>query len=229
MCGRFTLQEPKLITKRFGVSGKLPLFEPTFNAAPSQSIPIVVKRFPKRVVLMKWGFIPEWGKEKGINLINIRSESVKEKPYFRKVLMKRRCIVPCSGFYEWRQAKDEKIPYYIYLKDKAMFGFAGLYSSLSDAEGKTIDTFAILTCPPNSFMKKLHNRMPVILNKKDESSWLDNESKGDYLLKLLKPYSSNLMKTHSVSKLVNNTRNNSKELIKHKDKYVVVDNNTVGV
>ena len=215
MCGRFILSEPKLISKRFRVADKLPLFEPTYNAAPSQSIPVVVKRSPNTVVLMKWGFVPEWGREKGISFINIRSESTKEKPYFKGVLRKRRCIIPSDGFYEWRVVGNKKIPYYVFLKDRSLFGFAGLYSSLVDAEGKEYESFAILTCPSNTFLKRIHNRMPVILKEKDENVWLQKDiSDTEFLHSFLKPYPSDEMKAHPVSKMVNNTGNDNKNLIK---------------
>jgi len=215
MCGRFTLSEPKLISKRFGVINKLPFFEPTYNAAPSQSIPVVVKRSPNTAVLMKWGFLPEWGKEKGISLINIRSESTKEKPYFKGVLKKRRCIIPSNGFYEWRVVGNEKVPYYIFLKERSIFGFAGLYSSLVDSEGKKHESFAIITCLPNTFLKRIHNRMPVILKEKDENAWLQKETSDiELLYSFMKSYPHKEMKAHSVSRMVNDTENDSKSLTK---------------
>ena len=215
MCGRFILSKPKLISKRFRAINKLPLFEPTYNAAPSQMIPVMVKRSPNAVVLMKWGFVPEWGGEKGISVINIRSESTKEKPYFKGVLIKRRCIIPSDGFYEWRMIGDEKVPYYIFLKDKSLFGFAGLYSSLVDAERKRCESFAILTCSPNTLLKKIHNRMPVILKEKDEDAWLQKDiSDTKCLYGFLKPHPSNEMKARSASTMVNNTRNDNNKLIK---------------
>lgn len=212
MCGRFTLIKPKLVKKRFHTVNDIPLFEPTYNVAPSQFFPVVTKNSPNKINLMRWGYIPEWGKEKGISLINIRSESTKEKPYFRNVLSTRRCIIPSTGFFEWKKEGNSKTPYFIYLKGKKLFGFAGVYSNLKDAEGKEVNTFAILTCPANEFMKGIHERMPVILGEKDEELWLDEESKVDKLEKLLTPYEGE-MEGYPISKLVNSPENDGEKII----------------
>jgi putative SOS response-associated peptidase YedK len=141
-----------------------------------------------------------------------------EKKYFQKILLTQRCIIPADGFYEWRtvnlEGKDEKYPFFIYLKNRPLFGFAGLYNKLEDAEGKPLYTFAILTCPPNSIVKEVHHRMPAILEEKDENSWLDTENKDlKGLHKIIKPYPSKRMSLHPVSKRVNSPRNDDEKLI----------------
>lgn len=218
MCGRYTLAQPNNIKKRFNTTNNISHFEASYNISPSQAVPTIIQNSPNTITLMRWGFMPEWDKEKKYSLINIRKESTKEKPYFKKVLLERRCIVAASGFYEWRsvnlEGKSEKYPFYIYLKDKSLFGFAGLYTKVSDAEKRPIYTFAIITCPPNDTIKKVHHRMPVILEKKDEEAWLNSKSKDfDNLFKLLKPYPSEKMKLHPVSKRVNNPRFDDEKLI----------------
>ena len=217
MCGRYTLGKPQVIPKRFNTSNKLPLVDPTYNVAPSQTLPVIVKKSPNKTALMRWGFIPHWSNNRKFSMINIRSETTKEKPYFKKILLNNRCLIPADGFYEWKKVKlekrFEKLPYFIFLKNHPVFAFAGLYSSIEDAERKPVETFAILTSPPNFLMKPIHNRMPVILDKKDEEKWLDPENKNfDNLYKLLKPYPPAKMQAHVVSKRVNNPRNDNKKL-----------------
>ena len=217
MCGRFTLAKPEKVQKRFNTQNKMPLFEASYNISPSQTLPVITKNSPNRITMMKWGFM--WSKNAPHGPINIRKETTKEKKYFRRILLSQRCIIPADGFYEWKtinlEGKDEKYPFYFYLAGQKLFGFAGLYNKLTDAEGKPLYTFAILTCPPNNKIKKVHKRMPVILRKKDEAVWLDPENKDfDRLFNMLKPYPSGKIKMNPVSRRVNNPRNDDENLIK---------------
>lgn len=216
MCGRFTLGNPQKIQKRFETSNKIPIFEPSFNITPNQTVPVVTRNSPNMITMMRWGFA--WSKDAKQGTINIRKETTKEKKYFQRVLLNQRCIIPTDGFYEWRtvnlEGKDEKYPFYIYLKNRPLFGFAGLFNKLADAEGKSIYTFAILTCPPNSLVKKVHHRMPAILKEKDEDSWLDPKNKDfNKLYKSVESYPTEKMKLHPVSKRVNNPGNDDEKLI----------------
>lgn len=218
MCGRYTLSTTANFKKRFGILGQVPKFDKSYNVSPSTYNPVIVRNSPNKVLMMKWGFIPEWSKDRKFLLINIRRESLKEKPYFKKVLVSRRCLIPADGFYEWKKVVlekvEEKIPYYFHLAGRKIFSFAGLYSLLSDAEGKPIYTYAIITCPPNKVISQVHNRMPVILNKKDEDYWLDPDNKDtDKLSDLLLPYS-NTLKLYPVGRGINNPVNDSQSLIK---------------
>lgn len=225
MCGRFTLTEPQKIEKRFETSNKLPLLEPNYNVAPSFTMPIITKNSPNKAIMAKWGFLPVWEykKSKPFGLINIRSETCKEKPYFKNVLLSSRCLIPATGFYEWKEMKlenkPEKFPFYITLKDQELFSFAGVYAMYEDAEKKPQYYFAILTSEPNTFMKDIHRRMPVILEKKEEEKYLDPHNKDfDSLYKLITTqYPSDKMKAYPVSKAVNSPRNNSKDLIKEQE------------
>lgn len=216
MCGRFVVAKPEKIEKRFKTSNKLPMFTASYNIAPSETLPTIVRKSPNQIVMMRWGFI--WSKNSKYGTINIRSETTKEKPFFKKFLLTKRCIIPSDGFYEWRtvnlEGKDEKYPFFIYLKNKKMFGFAGIYNDFKDAEGKPHYTFAILTCPPNKTVKEVHHRMPVILKDKDEENWLNPEN-DDFmkLYKLLKPYPAKDMGLHAVSRRVNNPRNDDPKLV----------------
>ena len=174
--------------------------------------------------MAKWGFIPVWEhkKPRPFGLINVRSESCQEKPYFKNVLLSSRCLIPSTGFFEWKEItlekKPEKVPFFISLKDQDLFSFAGVYSMYEDAEGKPQYYFAILTSEPNSFMKDIHKRMPVILEKKEEGKFLDPDNKDfEALYKLIcTQYPSDKMKAYPVSRAVNSPRNNSKELLEER-------------
>ena len=222
MCGRFTLTEPGDIELRFSVQGKLHYIEPNYNVAPSFTMPIITRNSSNKAIMAKWGFLPVWEykKPKPFGLINIRSETCKEKPYFKNVLLSSRCLIPATGFFEWKQMKlenkAEKIPFFITLKDQELFSFAGVYSMYEDAEKKPHYYFAILTGEPNSFMKDIHRRMPVILEKKEEEKYLDPDNKDfDSLFKLITTqYPSDKMKAYPVSREVNSPRNNNKDLLK---------------
>jgi len=217
MCGRFTITTPEKIEKRFITTNKLPMFEASWNVAPSQMIPTITRNSPNKITMMKWGFI--WSKDSKFGSINIRSESTKEKPFFKYFLLDKRCLIVADSFYEWGvvnlEGKDEKYPFNFYLNDRELFGFAGVYNDFKDAEGKPYYTCAILTCPPNNVVKRIHNRMPVIIQEKDEDYWLDPENKDfDKLYKLLSPYPEADMKMHIVSKRVNSPRYDDPDLVK---------------
>jgi putative SOS response-associated peptidase YedK len=222
MCGRFALTEPEKILSRYDLLTPPPRMEPNYNVAPSFTMPIITRNSPNKAIMAKWGFLPVWEykKPKPFGLINIRSETCKEKPYFKNVLLSARCLVPATGFYEWKElkleGKAEKIPFFISLKDQELFSFAGVYAMCEDAEKKPQYYFAILTSEPNSFMKDIHRRMPVILEKKEEDKYLDPDNKDfDSLYNLITTqYPSDKMKTYPVSKAVNSPRNNSKDLLK---------------
>lgn len=216
MCGRFTIGKTENIESRFKTSNKLPLFEPTWNVAPSQVIPTITRNSPNKITMMKWGLV--WNKDSKFGTINIRSESTKEKPFFKHFLLDKRCLIVADSFYEWGQVnlegKPEKYPFNFYLKDRELFGFGGIYNDFKDAEGKPFYTCAILTTIPNKKVAKIHNRMPVILKEKDEEEWLNPENKEfDKLYNLLTPYPEEDMQLHIVSKRVNSPRNDDKNLV----------------
>lgn len=218
MCGRYTLATSANFKKRFGIFGDIPKIGVSYNISPSTYNPVIIRNSPNRIVMMKWGFIPQWSKDNKFTLINIRKETLLEKPYFQKILMSARCLIPADGFYEWKKVNlegyDERIPYYIQLANHATFSFAGLYSILSDAEGKSIYTYAIITCPPNNAMKTIHNRMPVIIDAENEETWLEQETENvDKLSKLLIPFE-NTLRLYPVGKKVNNPVNDGPYLIK---------------
>jgi len=147
-----------------------------YNIAPSQQLPVIVKHKVRDLKIMKWGLVPFWSKDGKQQLINIRADSAISKPMFTRLIKARRCLVPATGFYEWKRTSDGKIPFLVRLKSQDYFSFAGLYDILKTPEGKEIPAYAIITTEPNDLMSKIHNRMPVILKKQDENNWLNPDN-----------------------------------------------------
>jgi len=219
MCGRIAFYQIEDLKKRFKTVNSLS-FNPSYNVSPGVLFPVITKNSPNKGELMKWGLVPSWSKDPktGYKIINAREEDIENKPAFRKPIQSQRCIVPANGFFEWKRLKlenkEEKIPFYIKLKNEPIVGLAGIYDIWKDAEGKEIKSFAIITTKANEMMQEIHERMPVILKVDDEEKWLDKETDFSEILKLLTPYESEEMESYPVSLLVNNPQNNNKEIIK---------------
>lgn len=216
MCGRYAIPDPGDIPLHFKGTRIGYDVKPRYNAAPSEELPIVVNTGENHIELMRWGLVPFWAKDTsiGYKMINARAETLSVKPSFRKAFSLQRCIVPAGGFFEWKQVGKEKVPFYIFLKTHQLFGFAGLYDTWHDKQGRELKTYTIITTVPNELVGTIHNRMPAILEKKDEETWLNpDETDPDRLVPLLHPYPTNEMGAYPVSRLVNSPRNDTKEVI----------------
>jgi len=222
MCGRFTSQyswaELRALYGLSDISFPATNFPPRYNIAPTQDVPVVRLNDGKReAALLKWGLVPSSAKDTrdAAKLINARSETVAEKPAFRSAFRHRRCLVPADGFYEWQKiSPKEKQPWFITLKDKAPFAFAGIYEWWIPREGPRIETFAILTCAPNALCAPVHDRMPVILTPESFRVWLGEELVSpDKLKTLLKPFDAAKMTAWRVGRAVGNVANDEPGLI----------------
>lgn len=166
---------------------------------------------------MRWGFLPPWAKDVsvGYKMINARSETIAEKPTFKRAFKEQRCLIIADGFYEWKKTGKEKQPVRIVLKSKGLFAFAGLWSAWTEPDSKKeLVTCAIITCAANSLLKQVHDRMPVILGKDEEEAWLDKALKEPAdLSSLLRPYPDDEMEFYPVSKLVNAATVNEPSLV----------------
>ncbi len=216
MCGRFTLTiDINTVAKAFHVA---PTVQATarYNIAPTQEVVTVMRNGAAHLELLRWGLIPSWAKEESIGskMINARAETLAEKPSFKGLLRSKRCLVVADGFYEWKQEHGGKVPMYITMKDHEPFAFAGLWDTWKSPEGEQIRTCTIITTNPNDVVLPIHNRMPAILTPEAREEWLDPGLQDDHvLLHLLSPYPSDAMIARPVSRLVNNPRNDSPELI----------------
>ena len=222
MCGRFTMAIDSDDVRTQLALGQMPLdWEPRYNIAPLQTVPVVrqsAKRGKYEVALMRWGLVPSWADDPkiGNRMINARAEGIEDKPSFRKPIRSRRCLVIADGFYEWKAnpGKKTKTPYFIHMKDRNPFAFAGLWDSWESPDGSSLKTCTIITTGPNELMATLHDRMPVILHPRDYAKWLDTSPQTpENLLPLIKPYPAEAMSAHPVSTLVNKPGNDSAELV----------------
>jgi putative SOS response-associated peptidase YedK len=222
MCGRFTakltwqqLHDLYEIDPPGSTQDELDL-TPRYNIAPTQTVPVVRLNSKRRreFALLRWGLIPFWSKDSKIahRAINARAETIATAPAFREAFRKRRCLVPASGFYEWRKLDDgSKQPYFIGMRDGAPFAFAGLWERWEKGEAP-VETFTIITGEPNSLLAKLHNRMPMILDPDDYDAWL---TAADTAIPqaLLQPFPAQLMTAYAVTNRVNNAKDDAAEMI----------------
>lgn len=216
MCGRFAVSITKTDIEKLlpGLSSNQEI-KPNFNVAPTQMVATIKDETPNEISFQKWGLIPFWAKEKsiGTRMINARGETVQKKASFRNAFKKRRCLIPATGYYEWKKVGKEKFPYYLGFDNKP-FLMAGLWEKWTDKEtGEIIESNTIITTEPNEFTAEVHDRMPVILNQDDAQAWINPQSTKDELQELLIPYPSDGMTAWQVSKEVNSPRNNFPELI----------------
>lgn len=179
--------------------------EPRYNIAPTQTIVGITDEGERQARAFRWGLIPFWAKDAtiGSKMINARSETVAEKPSFRHALAKRRCLIPADGFYEWQKGPGGKTPTYVRFRDGRLFAFAGLWETWTPPEGSAVATCTVLTTEPNELMAPIHNRMPVILEPADESTWLDPDTPPARRIELLKPFAPEEMEAFPVSRRVN--------------------------
>lgn len=217
MCGRYTLTTPPdEIAEILGISYSLST-SPRYNIAPTQNILIarLNEQNKRELAMLRWGLIPAFIKDpkKVVNPINARSESVKEKPFFREAFRKRRCLIPVDGYYEWRALGKLKQPYLMRLTTKRVFFLAGIWETWISPEGEVIETAAMLTTAANDIVAKVHDRMPTILKAENFSSWLNDTQDLDSLSSLFIPYESTGMEIYPVSTRVNSGRNESPECI----------------
>lgn len=207
MCGRYSLICIDDLGNRFRVFDPMMGARSHFNIAPGNEMPVIMRSGENHLAILRWGLIPSWTKDirSVMPLINARAETLGEKPAFRSLLKSHRCLVPASGFFEWKNDGNRKNPWYFRLTDAPLFSFAGLYDQWHNPEGVTVSTYTIVTCEASSLLAPVHDRMPVILSRTAEERWLDPEPVGPgELKKILVPYPAGGMEAIPVSDLVNN-------------------------
>lgn len=215
MCGRFTLDTSvEVLESELGIV--LTEIQPSYNIAPThQVLSIVGTEEGRKAGYLQWGLVPSWAKDPkiGSKMINARSETVDDKPSFKRLLTRRRCLIVADSFYEWKRLSGGKQPYRITVNDGRPFTFAGLWDRW-EHDGQKLVTCTILTTKPNKLMQSIHDRMPVILQDNEQAQWIDPliDDK-NFLKNLLVPLDSSIMKAYPVSKKVNNPANNDKSLI----------------
>ena len=197
----------------------VPELEPRYNVAPTQDVPAVraAEEGARRFAMLHWGLVPKWAKERAIGnrMINGRAETLAEKPSFRDAFRKRRCLVLADGWYEWQVAPGGKQPWFIRRKDARPFAFAGLWERWKDpSDGSMLESCTIVTTDAAESIKKIHERMPVVLEETDWDRWTDTAfSDTGTLSELLKPCDPKTLEAWPVSREVNAPKNQGPGLI----------------
>lgn len=218
MCGRYLLDTPvNDLVEHFDVD--VPTFDDwpkRYNLAPTQSAPAILRgeAGERRMGLLRWGLIPSWAKDRSIGnrMINARSETAASKPAFRVAFSRRRCLIPMSGFYEWRKGESGKTPFLIAPPDGRLFGVAGLWERWEDPEGEPVHSFTILTTAASRWMSTLHDRMPAVLDAAAARRWLDPEADRTSLEEILGPAPDDTFAAWELSRAVNAPRNDRPEV-----------------
>ena len=221
MCGRFKLEAPfKEIVQLYNLTNSVNTWA-RYNVAPTQDVLVIVDDPETKVhrgEMMRWGLVPFWAKDVkiGYSLINAKAETIAEKPAFREAFKKRRCIIPADGFYEWQKLDaKQKQPYAILMRDRGVFGFAGVWEKWTDkASGEIVRSCTIITTEPNALCAPIHNRMPVILDPKDYAAWLGEEPATPAAIRaLLKPFQPSRMEAFKIGPRIGNVKYDEPSLI----------------
>lgn len=230
MCGRYSVSKGKdELRVRFSAAvvgdGELQ----RYNVAPTQLSAVITCGEPSVINVFRWGLLPSNATDPsaGARLINARAETILEKYPFSKLLDSKRCIVPADGFYEWKKKGNVKIPHRFTLADESLFAFAGLWDAWVDRNtGEIINSFTIITVKPNELVAPVHDRMPAILTIENEKLWLDTGIPPMEAVSLLQPYPAELMKSTTVSNLVNSPFNESPAVLERAD-YNIAEQGTL--
>ena len=222
MCYNLSYREPdaqKLHTRYAHLlpPPALPLDLPTYYFVSGFDHPALPVIKHDRIELNEWGLIPFWvkdaeaAKKLKAQTLNAVGETLFDKPAYRDCMMKQRCLIPVDGFIEWRDLNKAKYPHYITVKSNEIFSLGGIYSTWTDkSTGEIKTSFAVITTPANPMMQKIHNlkqRMPLIIAQTDESKWIDRDLSKNEIQSLIKPYDESDMQAYTISKYVNNPRN----------------------
>jgi putative SOS response-associated peptidase YedK len=217
MCGRYSLICIDDLGNRFRVHNPMIGTRSKFNVAPASEMPVIVQQEKPEIALMRWGLVPHWTKDSKTapKPINARAESLADKQMFSPLLKSSRCLVPASGFYEWKKEGKRKIPFYFHLPDEPLFAFAGLYDTWHGPDGTPLMTYTIITCDANPLLAEVHDRMPVILTRENEERWLSHDPlSAQDLARILARYPASAMVRVAVSTRVNSLAADDEDLIR---------------
>jgi putative SOS response-associated peptidase YedK len=218
MCGRYAFFSPAEAVKRTFALDLLPELKPRYNIAPTQSVPAlrVVEEGRRSLAMLHWGLVPHWAKERAIGnrMINARSETLTEKPSYREAFRRRRCLVLADGWYEWQPAPGGKQPWFVRLRDPRPIAFAGLWEKWKDPAGGLLESCTIVTCNASESIRKIHDRMPVVLPEESWDRWMDPAcSDTESLSRILGPCEAKALRAWQVGRLVNAPKNEGPKLI----------------
>lgn len=215
MCGRFALYaDEQQIVSHFKLKRGF-FMNPRYNIAPSQTIPYIMSK-AEQIDFGRWGLIPSWQK-KTVEIppghINARFETLLEKPTFKQSFLQQRCLIPASGYYEWKEIQNKKQPFFVRIIDQPLFAFAGLWSTWQSGNGEVIMSCAIITIEAPPFLQRLHERMPAILSPEHYSFWLAKENKVTEIAPLLAAMQPENLKIIPVTSRMGNPKFEGKECV----------------
>ncbi len=224
MCGRFVSSTPvsALAEQFLAEEVKAPEKDASFNVAPTDDVyAVATSKGRRQLGSFHWGLVPSWAKDPSVGnrMINLRAESVSDKPSFRRLLQRRRCVIPADGFYEWKDMGRgrKKQPFLIRANDGRPLALAGLWEVWKDREAQDAEwlrSCTILTTDANELVAPLHDRMPAILLPEAWDTWLDEDvTDVDVLAGLLVPCPSELLEMWPVTTDVNSVQNNRPDLV----------------
>lgn len=211
MCGRYNLRATPAEIQQFFDVLRMPeeTIRPRYNIAPTQQVPIVrLAEDGRECAFARWGLIPSWSKDVkiGYRLINARAETVAEKPSFRAAFKRRRCLVPASGYYEWKKLDGKnKQPFHIRLPNDELMAFAGLWERWEKGD-EPVESFTIVTTSAAPELADLHDRMPVVLPPEVYAVWLDPDVDPATEQELLVPFEGGI-ESYAVNPVVGNVKN----------------------
>lgn len=174
MCGRYITPDQAAIERHFALRTPA-VFKPSFNVAPSQLAPVIRQdsEGKRHIDLLVWGYQPSWAKRAWINA---RAETAWSSSAFKTSALKRRCLVPAIGWYEWKGLRAPKQPYVLHLERFRPFAFAGIWTAIESRGIGWIRNFAIVTRPAEASIESIHDRMPAIVRSAEYDAWLDPET-----------------------------------------------------
>ena len=200
MCGRFVLKHaPRQVANLFQLADLPDFLQPRYNIAPSQPVAVVGLKpdgKTRGLAMLSWGLLPDWSQSAKDGFPNARAETVHRLLSFRSSFESKRCLIPASGFYEWKKlGAKAKQPYHIRLTGDRLCAFAGLWQFWTDGAQK-LTTCCLITTMANELMQPIHDRMPVILRPEDYGEWIGHETPSSRLRDLLKPFDSREMEAY---------------------------------
>ncbi len=218
MCGRYSLAGPNPAQ----VAAQYPALESIeirrrYNVAPGDDVLAVTtdKAGTPRGELLRWGLVPAWADSPttGMKMINARSETVAERPAYRRSFQSMRCLIIADGFYEWQRSEGRKHAFHITAVGRSLFAFAGLWAIWHGPQDELLRTCTILTTAANPAIARLHDRMPVILPREAEGAWIDPATPQGELFTLLDGLPAEQTHVRAVGPAVNDARYDGPECL----------------
>ena len=217
MCGRYAAAENPDELKMFLElpDQSLEPLPPNYNVAPTHPVYVVDELSGERAMrIVSWGLIPSWAKDAKRPWPNARADTLAEKPSFRNAFAKTRCLVPASGWYEWQSVNNTKQPFFFHRADHNPVVMAGLLEAWKNPDtGQWLRTMTLVTTDAASDLEYIHDRMPVVLERSEWSTWLSGQTSQQDLFKIMDPTAPSVIEAYPISTRVNKVGNNDSELL----------------